>query len=157
MNTKTDEAEALAKERVILKLFRLYRSLDGKATRALIDSYLTPVAECSLSAIQQAFERIESNEVPDADPKWPVNVPVWVSQVKMLDSILKRVTKGGDGLTIYRIGSLPPPGTEPLGPIKLEVDGRLRDVSHLSAAEKETVLKTGRMPETETPRLRSMK
>lgn len=138
--------EALAKEAVILKLFRLYRSMDGKASRALTEAYLDPVKEYSLSAIQQAFERFRDNEVAGVDANYAINVPQWVSQVKMLDSILKRVRSGPDGLIVYRMGELPPPGTEPLGPIKIEINGIPTDVSHLTFAEKEIAMKTGRLP-----------
>lgn len=160
MTTKQEEAEALAKERVILGLFRLYRSLDGKANRALTDAYLDPVLGYSLSAIEQAFERFRDGEVDGAEIDWVPSVPRWVSQVKMLDGILNRVRRTNDGITVYRIGEEPPPGTEPLGPIKLELGGRVVDVSHLSYAEKVEAQRTGRLPAPEAdataPRIQRM-
>lgn len=145
------EMDSLAKEAIILKLFRLYRSMDGKnkpTLDALIKTYLEPVAEYSLSALEQAFERIRDNEVEGLDPNWPINVPVWVSQVKMLDRILNRVRRTDDGIVVYRIGEQPPPGYVPLGPTELEIEGRLMDVSALSFEAKEYAIKHGRLPDS---------
>lgn len=146
MNIKTDsQGETLAKERVVLALFRLYRSMDGKASRALTDAYRDAIADFSATAAQQAFERFRDDEVSGADPDFMPSVVRWRAQVRMLDQLLNRVTVA-DGLISYRIGELPPDGYEPLGPTKLELDGRVRDVSHLTLAEKETAIRTGHMP-----------
>ena len=143
MNT---EEEALAKERVVQKLFRLYRSMDGKANRALIDAYLEPIASYSASAAQQAFERFRDNEVDGAELDWLPGVPRWVSQVKMLDGILQRVQRGGDGLVAYKIGAEPPEGYEALGPVSVDIGHGMIDLTGKTLAEKEAILK-GEHPE----------
>ena len=87
MTTKTDEAEALAKERLILKLFKLYRYLDGKADRALTEQYLEPVHQFSLDAVKFAYERYRDGQVDEDSKTWLTSVPNWIGQVRFCQRI----------------------------------------------------------------------
>lgn len=152
MNTETDEeAASLARERVVQKLFRLYRSMDGKATPALIKVYLEPIEAYDPSAAQEAYQRFRDGEVDGQSLEFIPNVPRWVSQVKMLDGLLKRSTLRGDGLIGYRIGEQPPPGTVPLGPIKGDFGEGVIDMTNLSPADKEYVMEHKKLPPPDNP------
>ncbi len=135
-------------------------SLAGMDLGALTSAMVTACEEYSLDAVAAACERFAKGEV-DRNHAFPPTAPELASQARMLHNILNRVTVGGDGLISYRMGEEPPPGATPLGPVKIEVAGRVRDVSHLTYEEKMAVLATGKMPDEQiegrvVPRLRSM-
>lgn len=79
--SKDEEAEALAKERLILKLFKLYRYLDGKADRALTEQYLAPVLRFTTQAVALAYESIRDGGLEEGKD-WLPQVPRWVSHVR---------------------------------------------------------------------------
>jgi hypothetical protein len=71
MNTST---ENLAKERLILKIFKGYPSWSGKVTRALIDDYLEVVESVSAQAVAQAIAAFRSGSM-DRDNGFPLTAP----------------------------------------------------------------------------------
>lgn len=88
MNTEVDEeAETLAKETVLLSLYKLYRYLDGKTEKALREltrEYLPPLDRFTSKATRQAYEAIRDGDVPEA-VEWLPSVPRWVGLVKTFD------------------------------------------------------------------------
>ncbi len=154
--------ESDAKEASILQLLDSYPSF--RATDAFIEALLAAVEPYSVDAVKQACARFLAGEVDGHNNAYVVNAAELASQARMLDGVLKRYRRGDDGLIVYKIGEQPPPGYEPLGPIKIEIGGRNVDVSALSFKDKMTALKTGQLPKPEAdtieaniqPKLRSM-
>lgn len=136
-----------AREVLILEMLAGFGSNVANPT---IDAMVRVCLPFQIEAVQQACERFTNKEVDGHDYRFPPNAPQLVDQVRLLDRVLNRIAgRRGTGLIPYRMGESPPEGTVPLGPVKIEVDGRIRDVSHLTHAEKEEILLTGKMPSEE--------
>lgn len=146
MNTK----DKLAREAVIQRLIAGYPSWARIATQGHIDAFVDASANYSLESLRKAQERFHSPDgVPGRDRNsWP-SASEFAAQARLFEP---RPILDGERLTVYPIGALPPPGTEPLGPTVIELRGRNVNVSRLSYKQKMQALATGKLPE-DSPRL----
>lgn len=119
-------------------------SSPGRITNGVIDAYMVAIEDCTPAGVAMACRRFLRGEVERSFGGMPSAAEV-AQQARMLDSVLNRVVVK-DGLISYRIGELPPPGTEPLGETKLEVAGRMMDVTEWTLAEKDEARTTGNVP-----------
>ncbi len=96
----TTSNEELAHKAIVLKLFKLYRYLDGKKLddlRALTEMYLEPVKRFSVEAVARAFESIRDGGVEEAKD-WLPQVPRWVAEVRRFDRPVNPVIELHNGL-----------------------------------------------------------
>ena len=149
MNAK----ERHAREALILNLLDGYLSLAGRVTAGHINSFLSATEDYTVEALQAACRDFQRGDVPGYDPAYPLTAPQLARRCETWEVALRRLNgqREPDGIVAYPIGALPPAGTTPLGPIKLEIDGRIRDVSALTHEQKEEVMRTGKLPDPVTP------
>ena len=118
-----------------------------------VKGYLFAVAECSPWAIEQACTaflrgRVEgfNNDFAPSGPRLAEEAEKWDNAKRMVDA--SKLARANERIISYKIGEQPPPPAKPLGPIKLEVDGIMRDTSDWTFEEKEEALRTGKMPKS---------
>lgn len=132
-----------------------------------VKGYLIAVSDCPLKAVEQATTAFIKGNVIDYDfdyfppsaPRLAIEARKWEEANALVEASRNR--RAAERITSYPIGTLPPPPLERLGPTKIEVNGVPTDVMHLTLAEKEEVLRTGKMPNAApsigaVPKLRRM-
>lgn len=155
------EDEALAKEALILSLFRGYLYLIGKVSAASTKSYLDALETVPLGAVKQAVERILSPNGPEQWRTYAPSAPDLAAYAALFDR--PGPTGEGDGLISYRMGELPPPGYVPLGPIDVDFGHGRINMRGLSHAQKEAIMQNKGEPsiaignQRVTPKLRAMR
>lgn len=151
------------KEAAILKMLGFFGSQAYRLTDEEIGNYVEAVADVSLDAVERSCRQFREGRVERNNSFVPTPVELAMN-TRQWDYAIATVTASQElrkleRVVVYKIGEQPPPPAVPLGPIKLEVGGVVRDVSHLTFEQKEEVMRTGRMPD-EAPavgaRLRKM-
>jgi hypothetical protein len=135
-----------------------YPSSQGQVSQGTIDAYLMAVSGCSLEAVKRSCQQFLSGNVESHNNSFMPTAAELAANARQWDQAIAKVTADREivastRLLTYPIGAEPPPPATPLGPIKLEVGGIVRDVSHLTFAQKEEVMRSGKMPEDPAPQI----
>lgn len=143
-----------AREALILNLIAGYPSLAGRASTALIDAFIGATEDEPIEALKVACTDFARGEVPGHDPAYPLTAPQLAQRTRFIADLHRRL-KPKDArqrplIVAYAVGQTPPEGYEPLGPIKMEIEGIMRDTSDWTPAEKDEAMKFGRMPASRT-------
>lgn len=144
--------ESDAKEAAILKMLNWWGSQASRLTDQQIGNYLEAVDDMSLEAVEQSCKELRQGLVPRNNEFMPTPVELAIN-TRRYDRLVADHDARREMARIvsYPIGGEPPPGMEELGPTKIEIGGRLVDVSHLTLDEKIEALKSGRLPADEKP------
>lgn len=151
------------KEAAILKMLGFFGSQAARMSDEEISNYLDAVEDVSLDAVERSCRQFREGRVERNNSFVPTPVELAIN-ARQWDYAIATVTADRElaklsRVVVYPIGGKPPPPAQPLGPIKLEVGGAVRDVSRMTFEQKEEVMRTGRMPD-EAPavvaRLRKM-
>lgn len=131
-------------------------SSGSRITDELLNSYLDAVEDVSAEAVGRSCEQFRKGLVDGHNTEFAPAPASLAKNARAWDAAIASITSSRElakiaRIVTYPIGELPPPGFEPLGPTKIEVDGVPRDVTSLSFAAKEEILKTGKMPEDDSP------
>lgn len=165
----TDTAKQ--KKAQIITLMHGYPSSQSQISQGTIDAYAAAVSGCSIEAVTRSCQQFLSGNVESHNNAFMPTAAELAANARQWDNAIATVTANREiaaaaRVTVYPIGTTPPPPSVPLGPIKVEVGGIMRDVSHLTYADKEEVLRTGKMPGEDpaklepgrvTPRLQGMR
>lgn len=124
-----------------------------------VKAYLIAVSDSSLWAIEQATTAFikgnvleyDFNYYPPSAPRLAIEARKWDEANQLL--LAGRERRAKERLVSYPIGTLPPPPLEPLGPIKLDIDGVPTDVSAWSNDQKNEAIRTGKIPDSVTSRI----
>lgn len=143
-----------AREALILNLIAGYPSLAGRASTALIDAFILATEDEPIEALKAACTDFGTGQVPGHDFNYPLNAPQLAVRARFWSDLHRRL-KPKDAhqrplIMAYAVGQTPPEGYEPLGPIKMEIEGIMRDTSDWTPAEKDEAMKFGRMPASRT-------
>ena len=141
-------SERTARKALIVKMMMGYPSSASNITDDNINAYLEAAADVSIDALARAAKQFLTGRVDGHNNAFMPTAPSLASNARAWDEAIASVTASQElaklgKLTTYRIGEKPPEGTEPLGPTKIEIKGILTDVSDLSHAEKEEIMRTG--------------
>ena len=147
MQTKAKKAE-------ILMLMHGFPSSQSQITAAVVDAYLAAVENCSPDAVKRSCAQFLAGKVADHNNSFLPTAAELSANARQWDNAIAQVTADralalAQKMTVYKIGETPPPPLEALGPTKIEINGVPTDVSHLTLADKEVVLKTGKMPDAD--------
>lgn len=164
--TATDDK---AKKAAILSLMHGFPSSQGQITEHTLGAYMLAVADASADAVKRSCGQFLAGKVDGHNNSFLPTAAELSANARAWDSAIARVTADQElakiGRTVsYPIGTLPPPPLEPLGPIKIEINGVPTNVEHLTYAEKMEAIRTGQLPDAlpaperiPVPRLRNMK
>jgi len=136
------------KKAQIIAMMHGYPGAQSQITEGTVNAYLVAVADCSLDAVTRSCGQFLSGKVESHNNAYlptaaelAANAASWDSALGSLEAArsLKR-------MVVYPVGTLPPPPLKPLGPIKMEIEGIMRDTSSWSYEEKMEAMTTGKMP-----------
>lgn len=139
-----------AKEAAILTMLNRWGSQASRLTDKQLRTYLDAVEEMSLEAVEASCREFREGLVERNNEFMPIPVELTINTRRY-----DRIAADHDArremgrIVSYPIGAKPPEGFQPLGPTKLEINGRMTDVSHLTFEEKEIAIKTGALPTPE--------
>lgn len=131
--------EKLAAKTMIVGLLGGFPSSQSQITEAVVSSYLMAVEDYSIEALRTACKRFLSGDVPGHNNSYVPNAPELAAQTRMFESLLHPVP--AVETVHYGIGTLPPPGYEPLGPLSVDFGHGPIDMRHMSAAEKDEIFR----------------
>jgi len=128
-----------------------FPSSQDRITAEVLASYMASVDGISADAVTRSCGQFLAGKVEGRNNSFLPSAAELSANARAWDEAIASVTAAAElrktqRLVSYPIGTLPPPPSEPLGPIKLEVGGILRDVSDWSLAEKEEAIRTGNVP-----------
>lgn len=152
------DMDAKAKKAAILSMMHGFPSSQGQITEATLGAYLSSVEGTSADAVKRSCSQFLAGKVADHNNSFMPTAAELSANARAWDEAIAKVTADREmaklgRLVSYPIGTIAPPPLEPLGPIKLEIGGVMTDISHLSHAEKEEVLRTGKLPAPDSPRI----
>lgn len=123
----------------------------GRLTDGQISAYLEAVDDCSLDAVQRSCKQFREGRVEGRNNAFmpspvelAVNARQWDTAIASLTA--SRELAKLERLVPYKIGTLPEPPAEPLGPIKVDFGQGMIDMSGMTFAEKEEVLRNKGRP-----------
>lgn len=147
------DTQTKAKKAAILKLMHGYPSSQSRITEEVVEAYLDAVEQFSPESVMRGCQRFTQGDVPNQSLEFLPSAASLAAQARLYDQIVGSATADKEMARIvsYPLGGKPPPGMEELGPTKIEIGGRLVDVSHLTLDEKIEALKSGRLPADEKP------
>lgn len=142
-------------------MLTFFGSASTKLTDDQISAYVDAVEDTSLDAVQRSCKQFRGGRVERNNAFVPTPVELAIN-ARQWDTTIATITASQElrkleRIVPYKIGERPPPPSEALGPIKIEVNGISRDVSHLTLTEKELVLRTGQMPQPEAEQIEGRK
>ena len=142
-----------AKKALILKMMRGFPSSQERITEGVVAAYLEAVAEIGLEAVDRSVTQFITGRVEGRNNAFlptaaelASNARLWQEAIATVET--NRALAAATRMVPYKIGEGPPPPAKPLGPIRLEVGGIMRDTSDWSHEEKEFAMRTGKLPPT---------
>jgi hypothetical protein len=154
-----------ARKAIIIGLFDSFPAANSVGIETV-----TAIAEATegycLEAVEKAAARFIAGEVERDNHRMPPSAAEIIPVVRMLHAAIEVRDADPDDdpsprLVTYPIGAKPPPGTVPLGPIKVDFGHGSIDMSRMSPAEKDRVLRDGGVRRIEpgrvVPRLQGMR
>lgn len=130
----------------------------SKVTDANVDAYLAAVDDVGVDAVQRSCKQFVSGKVEGRNNAFvptaaelSANARAWQEAIAYV--ITQQELRKTERIVVYKAGEQPPPPSKPLGPIKLEIGGFMRDVSDWTHDEKEEAMSTGKVPESVTKRM----
>lgn len=148
--------DTLAREALIITFLRGYPNLASSIGKATISAYLAAVDRYSVTALQGALDRYRANEVAGHDKRFVPNAIELADVVRMFDTAERYQRKRAAGIghrddvISIPIGSDPPPGYVPLGPLQVDFGSGRIDMRGMDHATKEHVLTHKRLPAVDT-------
>lgn len=141
-----------AKEAAILRMLDFFQ-FSSKISDDQLSAYFEAVEDCSVEAVERSCIQFRTGKVEGRNPAFPPNAVEFAMNVRQWDNAIATVTADrmlaqSTKLIPYKAGEEPPPPSKPLGPIKMEVDGIMRDTSTWTFEQKEEALRTGKLPES---------
>ncbi len=121
----------------------------GAITDGTPAAYADAVAECSNEAVTLACEDFASGRIDGRDKRWAPSGAEFAERVRLMDMAIARrddTALPAEPLTVYRLGTEPPAGFVPLGPLEIDHGHGRIDMRRLSHADKEYVLTHHRLP-----------
>jgi hypothetical protein len=144
------EQERSKKKAQILGMMHGYPTAKSQISEGTVNAYLLAVDDCSLEAVTRSCGQFLSGKVDGHDNAFMPSAAQLASNARQWDSALASIaaTRGMQKMVIYKVGEKPPPPLKPLGPIKMEIEGIMRDTSDWTYDEKEEAMTTGKMPKS---------
>lgn len=129
-----------------MTLFAGYPLLADRINADTLRAYMQATAGCSAWAVGKVLEAFGRGRLEGADPNYCPSAPLisahaakWDEAKAYIDQA--KLSRVQERLVSYAIGSLPPAGAEPLGPIKVNLGHGDIDLSGKTFAEKEAIIK----------------
>lgn len=147
--------ESDAKEAAIIKLLKAWR-FGERVSDEQIDAYLEAVEDVSAEAVQRSCEQFRKGRVEGHNTEFVPQPATLAKNARQWDEAIAYITSSREmrklqPVKIVKIGEPIRPPDQPLGPIRLEVGGIMRDTSDWSHEEKEEAIRTGKMPKSRRP------
>ena len=134
-------------------MMHAFPSSRDQITAETIRAYLDAVSELGVEAVERSCRQFSrglvegrNNAFPPSGAELATNARLWQEAIATVET--NRALAAATRMVTYKMGEGPPPPAKPLGPIRLEVGGIMRDTSDWSHEEKEFALRTGKMPPT---------
>ncbi len=143
------KSEILARKAMILGLFGAYPSMQSARPETL-DAYMVATDDFLSEALARACTRFIRGEVPDHSNAFMPTGPELAAQCRVFDGVLRSIEASKEAprykLVPYPIGGEPPPPAVALGPTKVDFGSGMIDMTDMSPAEKEAVLRDKGVP-----------
>ena len=118
-----------------------------------VSAYIESVEDCSAQAVERSCKQYRAGRVEGQSTAFAPNAVQLGINARQWDSAIAQVTTdralvAAQKMTVYAIGTEPPAPLEALGPVKVDFGGGVIDMTNMTLAEKEEVLKNkGRLAE----------
>lgn len=132
-------------------MFDCYPSQNGQSGESAIRGYLMAIDGCSFAAVREVVRRIIRGEQTGFDNKFAPTSGQFGTWCRRADDVNETLAGRGvsSGLRSYPVGELPPPGTEPLGPLRVNFGAGNIDLSRMAHDEKEAILRNKGLPKSD--------